>query len=528
MAISKVRNPIFTFPTKMVRSNFAEAKKELRWKPMAEYRKQAYAEIPVKVFYNKVNGTALCTGCGFHFLAEPSFKHNGTIKCPKCKKEAVLQNNRLFKNHSTFFWRVEADYLQRGTNGSLCRCDTMFSQEVVFDESMNATLVRREHPLSCTVIRNNGVRVRMTMFDEWQLNNKDNFITRPMCGWWEPLNYISVKLTVLKKVVMGTEFEKFFDCVPEHLKTSDGLMCVVPQVEKLFKVGLYSLGERYLQEIFHKAQSRSRWIEIGIADEPVAKMLGLNRKTVSLMTKLDPKNLTIFHICEKHNLPIESTYRQFEKDDWTLSRLEAFCEDWHLNLKRVLAIFENDPSDIISDYKDYITALKEYGDYPNDKRYLYPVREEFIRLHDEMTAKAARERELAEARDRETEEMLIKEYAKYLMRFAFEDAAYLVRPLNSIEDMLAESRLMSHCVKTYVTKYSSKKCALFTMREVSNPNHPIATIELRKHDKEWKIIQMRGKHNVVLPDQVANWLKTWLDNVLNKPQVKKTRKVKVA
>ena len=60
MAISKVRNPIFTFPTKMVRSNFAEAKKELRWKPMAEYRKQAYlGETITPVVHTMENGCAV-------------------------------------------------------------------------------------------------------------------------------------------------------------------------------------------------------------------------------------------------------------------------------------------------------------------------------------------------------------------------------------------------------------------------------------------------------------------------------------
>lgn len=510
----KVRNPLFTFPTKLTCGNFIAAKNELRWKPLSEYRKKAYAEIPVRVFYNKVNGTALCTGCGSRFLAEPSFRHNGKVKCPKCKKEAVLQNNRLFKSLSTYFNRVEADYFQKGKNGSMCRCDTVLMQEVFFDEHWDAILKRTEQPLSCTVIRSNGVRVRMMYTDAgWVLSNRDTFLTSPLSWWYGPRNLWQIKLLTPKRAVRGTHFERFYDSVPEHLRTSDGLMCITPQTEKLFKVGLISMGETYLQSLYHEALTRKRWCDVGLTDAPVAKMLGVTRKTLAAMIKSNAKTAEQFVWAERANLDAETVYSLFKDSTFTLKRLIQAAEKYRLNLKRIMGLFESDSSDVISDYLDYIEALKNYGDYPNDKRYLYPSREKFYDLHDMMLLKE--ESEKIRTDEDAKKDPLIAEFAEALSGFILEDDEFLVRPLRSVGEMYAESRLMSHCVRTYVTRYSERRLAIFSLRRISHPNTPIATIEIRKEGKTWKIAQMRGKHNAALPDDQKAWLNAWLSNVLN-------------
>ena len=524
MTDTKVRNPLFTFETRLTCGNFIAAKNELSWKPLPVYRKKAYAEIPVRIFYNKVNGTALCTGCGCRFPSDSSFRHNGKIKCPKCRKEAVLQNNRLFKSFSTYFNRVEADYFQKGKNGSMCRVDAVFTQEVFFDNHWDAELRRTESPLSCTVIRNNGVRVRMMYTDDgWVMSNKDTFLTSPLSWWYGPRNLFRVKLTTPKYAVRGTHFERFFDSVPEHLRTSDGLMCVTPQIEKLFKVGLYELGESYMQRLFHEAQFRKRWCDVGLKDAPVAKMLGVNRKTLACMINQDSKDIEIYRLAEKMNLSPELA-AVFD-DYYSFKGFVDFCEKNHLRLKKVLTIFRNDTEDTISDYKDYIKALKKVGDYPDDKRFLYPKREVFYDLHDEMTEKLASLEDAGEIKKLKAKDQMIVAFATTLSDYSFEDDAFLVRPLANVQEMYMESRLMSNCVKTYVSSYSEGNCAIFSMRPVSQPNHPIATIEVRKRGNgTYFIAQMRGKHNTALSDEKKAWLEAWLASTFNK----KTRKTKRA
>ena len=98
MRDTKVRNKLFSFNTKETQANFSAAKKEMVWTPRKEYYKAAYSGMLTQIVFNKVNGTALCTGCGSEFAPNSEWKHKTAGFCPKCKAGTQILNARFYRN----------------------------------------------------------------------------------------------------------------------------------------------------------------------------------------------------------------------------------------------------------------------------------------------------------------------------------------------------------------------------------------------------------------------------------------------
>ena len=94
-----------------------------------------------------------------------------------------------------------------------------------------------------------------------------------------------------------------------------------------------------------------------------------------------------------------------------------------------------------------------------------------------------------------------------------------MRAIASIEELKEEGIKMHHCVATYGNKVVAEKCYIFTVRNINEPDEPLATLELSQNKK--RIIQLRGKHNAVVSDDIEAFCNYWLKHIVNSKEKRK-------
>jgi hypothetical protein len=78
---------------------------------------------------------------------------------------------------------------------------------------------------------------------------------------------------------------------------------------------------------------------------------------------------------------------------------------------------------------------------------------------------------------------------------------YRVLPLTTPRQLLEESKMMHHCVVTYLDDCIRGYVRIFSVRICSN-NARVATVELANRTGQWRITQLKGKYNQELIDRV--------------------------
>jgi len=74
------------------------------------------------------------------------------------------------------------------------------------------------------------------------------------------------------------------------------------------------------------------------------------------------------------------------------------------------------------------------------------------------------------------------------------DNVYKLIPLTTPHQLLEESKLMHHCVVTYIDDCIGGNVRVFSVRTCSDDER-IATVELNNRTGLWKVAQLKGKHN---------------------------------
>lgn len=149
-----------------------------------------------------------------------------------------------------------------------------------------------------------------------------------------------------------------------------------------------------------------------------------------------------------------------------------------------------------SNYIDYIGFCNNLGipltsaiKYPNDLR----------KAHDELQDKI--KTKVSKTETQKIQKQVIEKLCKY--RYASEE--FIITPANSVEDLINESKELSHCVRTYVNRYANGDTSIFLIRKRDDVMIPFYTLEL----KNKKVHQVRGKHNCDPTDDVRNFVVAW-------------------
>lgn len=169
---------------------------------------------------------------------------------------------------------------------------------------------------------------------------------------------------------------------------------------------------------------------------------------------------------------------------------------------------ESNEDRVKSEYRDYRGLLDKLG-YPKDDYYIYP--KDLFAAHNAAVEELNK---ILEKQQEEKDRKLNEKYKKILSeieRFAYEDEAFLIRPLRSKQDFVDEGRNNHNCVATYWDRAVRGSSKIFVLRRTKEPDASYVTIELDS-DNQLKQCLATGNH---LPDEdVTAWVDKWLRTVV--------------
>ncbi len=150
-------------------------------------------------------------------------------------------------------------------------------------------------------------------------------------------------------------------------------------------------------------------------------------------------------------------------------------------------------------YDDYLNIANKIGMNLKDKRILYP--KNLTKAHDKVMKEYKEKTNAAITKN-------IFEYAKELEKFNFKNNELVIFPAESQEDIIKESKVLEHCVRTYAKKVAARKTSIFFIRKKKSREEPYVTLELREN----RVMQCRGyKNNVGIPldEKVKFFVNDW-------------------
>jgi hypothetical protein len=252
---------------------------------------------------------------------------------------------------------------------------------------------------------------------------------------------------------------------------------------------------------------------VNIQGKTLRKILRVGKKDLKKLRELDPlpgfmdrlweirrflpdaEIEEIDDLSEIHGHILQDKQRLIKRyaDEWTVVRyLKAIREEgerrWNL-----------------SDYADYLEAILYLGERI-DKKGLFP--NDFDIAHDEMVcaAEELRDREKNEKADSEHKGFGTTNWKTAGMEEPFALGDLLIRPATEPQELRTESRVLSHCVRTYIDRVAEGRTSILFIRRKEKPDRPYFTLEL---SPDGHVIQCRGDHNRSCPEDVNAFIGAW-------------------
>ena len=148
-------------------------------------------------------------------------------------------------------------------------------------------------------------------------------------------------------------------------------------------------------------------------------------------------------------------------------------------------------------YKDYLDFVDRLG-LPKTNRNLYP--KNLKKAHDELSDKI----EILKCKEKDN--LIKNRVTEQLYKLRFANSQFVITPANSIEDLIVESKVLNHCVRTYADKYAEGITNIFLVRTREDVNTPFYTLELSNSKN---IEQLRGSHNCAPTEKVIEFINEW-------------------
>lgn len=260
-----------------------------------------------------------------------------------------------------------------------------------------------------------------------------------------------------------------------------------PKLELLIKSGFGYLIPDIMQE---NAYGTRTLIEDAEA-KALIKILSIN-KTKFLRSKPSLKAIKVFKVVKDLKIAITIA----KNEGYILHSYEEIMR--YVPIKKAIAYLQNKGK--IRDasmYKDYLKAAKNIGMNMTDKEVLYPLN--LKQAHDEAFEK---EKQIHS-------DIISKGIIKAsdtLMMYAFQHGDLEIRPIHDIDELVNESKELSHCVRSYDERIANGETGIFVVRKIKEHERPFVTVELKGKE----LIQARAKQNKKPPGEVDIFLSQWL------------------
>lgn len=429
-----------------------------------------------------------CTHCKAQFKANT--KINNTMRCPNCYLNLYVKSKRLkhykFSDYLSILDKYKDYYVQRiymlesiYNNRKIDSSCYEFGR-IIYDSSFN---VMHE------IINDNVVA---TISGNWISHRKDSeYNWRHSSSYYCPLSYIHDFIYYpynLKKILpekykysrLWTLVSKVGYCDLIYLLKNYNY-----SVELLIKSGLYNLA--LCPKSFNSKKSfEERFYGLSKDYLPYIKKHNLNideLKALSIVKKKDIrliKNIVLIPGFEKLSVDGVNFVKAFKLTD--------------------LCVLNS------HEYIDYLKFARELGFDLKDKNILYPKKIKIA--HDNLL------KQIEINKNKRIDAKIVK-IARKISSTQYKSKKYIIFPADSYKSLVDESKQQNNCVRTYAEKVAAGECYIYFMRELTNINHSLVTVEVRNK----KVVQKRTKNNEITSKEQDKFLKEWELTILRKCEV---------
>lgn len=356
-----------------------------------------------------------------------------------------------------------------------------------------------------------------------------------MNDWWtghDHREYIEIGLEeCLKHTDMRYSAADLFVCDRESdfgLMRYLGEYCHRPQLEMLNKLGLDDI----LRELIYCRRSNSRLINWRAADLPGFLRLDKRHSKLFMQSKHKTvQELELVQILQKENVGVQDETEVLEflnrmQLDTVLRLREAIGSYPFMKVLRYLMKHEN--TDAVLLWIDYIRMAKDLE---------YDLSEDTVFLPKDLKA---RHDAAAETIKLKRNEILMKKYKrrykKLCQMYEFTDGEFTIVVPATMDDIIAEGRVMHHCVGSYANRHANGETTILFLRKNEQPDQPYGTIEMSVIDNA-RVIQLRGYRNNDVPKKESKqFIAVWTEWIAagsprdqqGNPIIEKTKEEKVA
>lgn len=153
---------------------------------------------------------------------------------------------------------------------------------------------------------------------------------------------------------------------------------------------------------------------------------------------------------------------------------------------------------VLIDWMDYLNDCNELGLNLEDTAMLKP--HDLQRAHQHIIA------QLKIKADEELDKQIakLKEERK---QYNFAAGGFIAKVAENSSELIAEGKVLHHCVGTYADRHAKGKCTIILIRRLEEPEVPFYTMELVGPEK--RIIQVRGNHNCGMTQEVEAFVESY-------------------
>ncbi len=284
----------------------------------------------------------------------------------------------------------------------------------------------------------------------------------------------------VKKNISKTKYK--YACLLEASKIWDLRQYIetyemFPEIEIILKMGM----REYFKDLMRYMKIRDV--------ENVRKFLKENKRYYKVWSKVNPRSAEMQMMVD-----LDTYDYKFAKDALTVryrKRQNIYASD-----RKVVNYLKKQGQDF-SFWLDYVDFIQRLG-ISLDKNRLFP--KDLKTEHDKMS------KNLKILND-EAYENDIAEFEEMLRPYNLENKRYLIRCAKTIDELKDESNQMNHCVRNYIPKIAHHKSAVFFLREQSEKEKSLVTIEIDPVDKV--LLQARRKDNAEPTSEQMSFINEW-------------------
>ena len=421
------------------------------------------------------NNTYYCTNCETEYH-DKKIKIGECKKCPVCKIKSEV--HRKTANPGCFEALLTLTHVNK-RNELIMRT---FDFKKRFDKATRTFSYEVFEIYRYNIDRNIFVKKNVKV-NFWYIyyifDPKDKWrVTQRSSSWAKDVRLTGKIIgSSKKKNISKTKYK--YACLLEASKIWDLRQYIevyemFPEIEIILKMGM----REYFKDLM-------RFMEIRDV-ENVRKFLKENKRYYKIWSKVNPRSAEMQMMVD-----LDTYDYKFAKDALTVryrKRQNIYASD-----RKVVNYLKKQGQDF-SFWLDFIQRLG----ISLDKNRLFP--KDLKTEHDKMS------KNLKILND-EAYEDDIAEFEEMLRPYNLENKRYLIRCAKTIDELKDESNQMNHCVRNYIPKIAHHKSAVFFLREQSEKEKSLVTIEIDPVDKV--LLQARRKDNAEPTSEQMSFINEW-------------------